>query len=129
MTPSNYESDADDRFGTGSGDKFSRPGSNGSGSTLSPGSKSGSRATRFMRRLSSTLTPNTRKNAAPSISPTVAEEDDSEVAGQNRRPETAPVTDNAVPQSTATYLGDVNVQFPDTLLWKRRTMCLDSQGF
>jgi hypothetical protein len=26
-------------------------------------------------------------------------------------------------------MGDVNVQFPDNLLWKRRTMCLDSQGF
>jgi hypothetical protein len=26
------------------------------------------------------------------------------------------------------YLGDVNVQFPDTLLWKRRTLCIDSQG-
>lgn len=27
------------------------------------------------------------------------------------------------------YMGDVNVQFPDNLLWKRRAMCLDSQGF
>src|SRR5205823_4111304 len=27
------------------------------------------------------------------------------------------------------YMGDVNVQFPDNLLWKRRTICLDSQGF
>jgi hypothetical protein len=26
-------------------------------------------------------------------------------------------------------MGDVNVQFPDNLLWKRRWMCLDSQGF
>jgi hypothetical protein len=26
-------------------------------------------------------------------------------------------------------MGDVNVQFPDNLLWKRRTICLDSQGF
>jgi hypothetical protein len=26
-------------------------------------------------------------------------------------------------------LGDVNVQFPDNLLWKRRTLCLDSHGF
>lgn len=25
-------------------------------------------------------------------------------------------------------IGDVNVQFPDSLLWKRRTMLLDSQG-
>lgn len=26
-------------------------------------------------------------------------------------------------------MGDVNVQFPDNLLWKRRAMRLDSQGF
>jgi hypothetical protein len=26
-------------------------------------------------------------------------------------------------------IGDVNVQFPDTLLWKRRSMLLDSQGY
>ena len=26
-------------------------------------------------------------------------------------------------------MGDVNVQFPDTLLWKRRNACLDSTGF
>ncbi|KAM0464232.1 hypothetical protein ACHAPV_002784 [Trichoderma viride] len=26
-------------------------------------------------------------------------------------------------------LGDVNVQFPDSLLWKRRNLCLDAQGF
>jgi hypothetical protein len=26
-------------------------------------------------------------------------------------------------------MGDVNVQFPDNLLWKRRSLCVDSQGF
>lgn len=26
-------------------------------------------------------------------------------------------------------MGDVNVQFPDNLLWKRRNLCLDGQGF
>ncbi len=35
----------------------------------------------------------------------------------------------ASPPSIVAYLGDVNVQFPDNLLWKRRTLCLDSQGF
>ena len=28
-----------------------------------------------------------------------------------------------------TDVGDVNVQFPDTLLWKRRHMELDGQGY
>jgi hypothetical protein len=32
------------------------------------------------------------------------------------------------PITTSTNVGDVNVQFPDTLLWKRRSMLLDSQG-
>jgi hypothetical protein len=32
------------------------------------------------------------------------------------------------PITTNTNIGDVNVQFPDTLLWKRRSMLLDSQG-
>lgn len=30
---------------------------------------------------------------------------------------------------TAIEIGDVNVQFPDTLLWKRRSISVDSQGF
>lgn len=31
--------------------------------------------------------------------------------------------------SNSVDIGDVNVQFPDSLLWKRRSMLLDSQGF
>jgi hypothetical protein len=33
------------------------------------------------------------------------------------------------PTATIVNVGDVNVQFPDSLLWKRRSMALDSQGF
>ena len=32
------------------------------------------------------------------------------------------------PPSSAVNLGDVNVQFPDTLLWKRRQMLIDEKG-
>ncbi|OIW33552.1 hypothetical protein CONLIGDRAFT_569808 [Coniochaeta ligniaria NRRL 30616] len=127
MTEATGEYDSDDRYGNGSGDKYFRPGSNGSGGAPSPGPKSANRATRFMRRLSNTIG-SSRKNMAPSISPTVAEEDDAAVADQNEQ-HTPPSRGNSNQQSIATYLGDVNVQFPDTLLWKRRTMCLDSQGF
>ncbi|KAH8909889.1 hypothetical protein BR93DRAFT_425542 [Coniochaeta sp. PMI_546] len=127
MTEATGEYDSDDRYGNGSGDKHSRPGSNGSGGALSPGPKSANRATRFMRRLSNTIGSG-RKNMAPSISPTVAEEDDAAVEDHNEQHVPAP-RGNSNQQSIATYLGDVNVQFPDTLLWKRRTMCLDSQGF
>lgn len=31
--------------------------------------------------------------------------------------------------TTSVNIGDVNVQFPDTLLWKRRSMIVDSQGY
>jgi hypothetical protein len=134
MTEATAEYDSDDKYGNGTGDRYSRPGSNGSISALSPGPKSANRATRFMRRLSNTI--GSRKNLAPSISPTVAEEDDAAVADQHQyqqqQQHATPQShrrNNSQPQSIATYLGDVNVQFPDTLLWKRRTMCLDSQGF
>lgn len=127
MTEASGGYESDDRYGNGSGDKYSRPGSNGSSGTLSPGPKSANRATRFMRRLSNTIGSG-RKNMAPSISPTVAEEDDAAVADQNEQ-HFASSRGDSHQQSIATYLGDVNVQFPDTLLWKRRTMCLDSQGF
>ncbi|KAM5353942.1 hypothetical protein ACJ41O_000592 [Fusarium nematophilum] len=86
--------------------------------TKSNGEKKKSRAGRFMRRLSS-LSSSRGKAATPTIlSPTVQEE----------VPEPArPVTTG--PPSIVSYMGDVNVQFPDNLLWKRRNMCLDSQGF
>ncbi|KAB5570258.1 hypothetical protein GE09DRAFT_1171026 [Coniochaeta sp. 2T2.1] len=126
MTEATGEYDSDDRYG----DKYSRPGSNSStGSALSPGPKNPNRATRFMRRLSNTIG-STRKNMPPHISPTVAEEDDSVFADQSIKLAVHPSRGgNSNQQEIPTYLGDVNVQFPDTLLWKRRTMCLDSQGF
>jgi hypothetical protein len=127
MNEATGEYDSDDKYGNGSGDKHSRPGSNGSSVALSPGPKSANRATRFMRRLSNTI--GSRKNVAPSISPTVAEEDDAAVADQYGQQNMPQSRGSSNQQSVATYLGDVNVQFPDTLLWKRRTMCLDSQGF
>ncbi|KAI2626448.1 hypothetical protein GGR54DRAFT_471094 [Hypoxylon sp. NC1633] len=85
--------------------------------------KSMKRASRFMRRLSNSLGGN-RKNPSPSISPTVAEEDADQLAA-------ASMTDISLSSQPAVvaYMGDVNIQFPDNLLWKRRSMCLDTQGF
>ncbi|SPO03040.1 uncharacterized protein DNG_05721 [Cephalotrichum gorgonifer] len=77
-----------------------------------------SRTGRFMRRLSSSL--GGRSKSTPTgISPTLHEEVSSEAVGmgETRGP------------AMAAYMGDVNVQFPDNLLWKRRCLCLDSQGF
>ncbi|KAI0115027.1 hypothetical protein F4814DRAFT_302811 [Daldinia grandis] len=84
--------------------------------------KSETRASRFMRRLSNSLSGN-RKVTSPHISPTVAEEDADQVV--------APTTNVSLSSQLAVvaYMGDVNVQFPDNLLWKRRSMSLDTQGF
>lgn len=80
------------------------------------------RTARFMRRLSSSLG-GARKSGSASISPTVKEEDADQL-------EKAPVVQQQVASPTiVAFMGDVNVQFPDNLLWKRRSMCLDSQGF
>ena len=95
-------------------------------SPASPGGKS-SRTSRFIRRLSNTLTTG-RKNTAPSISPTVAEENAAEVEAASRGSTATSAATQAQPTIVA-FMGDVNVQFPDNLLWKRRSICLDSQGF
>jgi hypothetical protein len=80
--------------------------------------KKKSRTGRFMRRLSS-LSSSRGKTTPPTVlSPTVHEE-----MAEPVRPATTG------PPSIVSYMGDVNVQFPDNLLWKRRNMCLDSQGF
>lgn len=123
MTEASGESDGDDnrRFGSGSSTGATSP---------NPGTK-GNRASRFMRRLSNSLS-SSRKNVTPSISPTVTEEDDAEVAAQSGEmvpPSRGSLATGYLPPSIVSYMGDVNVQFPDNLLWKRRTMCLDSQGF
>ncbi|KAK3295751.1 uncharacterized protein B0H64DRAFT_460383 [Chaetomium fimeti] len=92
-----------------------------------PASPKSNRASRFMRRLSNTLVTG-RKNTAPSISPTVAEENAAEVEAASRG-STAVSAAAQAPPSIVAFMGDVNVQFPDNLLWKRRSICLDSQGF
>lgn len=86
--------------------------------------RSKSRTSRFMRRLSNSLGTG-RKANTPNISPTVAEEDDAPAVASK------PASHNPAGSvsTVATYMGDVNVQFPDNLLWKRRSMCLDSAGF
>lgn len=86
----------------------------GSGDDAKSEKRSKSRTGRFMRRLSSSLSSGRSKSTTTGISPTLHEEVSSEAVG---------------PPRVAAFMGDVNVQFPDNLLWKRRCMCLDSQGF
>lgn len=83
------------------------------------GDKKLSRAGRFMRRLS-TLSGSRSKNSPPGITHAVAEEMFEPMVPR-------PATTGS--PTIVSYMGDVNVQFPDTLLWKRRNLSLDSQGF
>ncbi|KAK3302314.1 uncharacterized protein B0T15DRAFT_300810 [Chaetomium strumarium] len=115
------------RTAEGGADADAETKSNSSSGPASPNQSKGSRASRFMRRLSNTLVTG-RKNAAPSISPTVAEENAAEVEAASRGGTATGAAAQSQPTIVA-FMGDVNVQFPDNLLWKRRSICLDSQGF
>lgn len=90
--------------------------------------KEGNRASRLIRRLSSTFSPSRKQSTSTMTSPVLPEEStfDPEKTPQARAT-TAPTTAQ-VPNMVA-VIGDVNVQFPENLLWKRRTMSLDSNGF
>lgn len=75
--------------------------------------KKPSKASRLFKRMSSSLSSASRRSIQV-ISPPVREEDHDTL-------------DTAEPPS-AVVIGDVNVQFPDTLLWKRRWVEIDPQG-
>lgn len=88
--------------------------------------KEGNRASRIMRRLSSTFSP--KKTGPATTSPTLPEEGFVETEKANPpRSMTAPAAPTA--GAMVACMGDVNVQFPENLLWKRRSMSLDSNGF
>lgn len=95
--------------------------------------KEGNRASRLMRRLSSTFSPSRKQSTSTVTSPILPEEDafDPEKTPQAPRAMTAPVTPQPQAQANniVAVMGDVNVQFPENLLWKRRTMSLDANGF
>ncbi|KAG6028287.1 hypothetical protein E4U40_001100 [Claviceps sp. LM458 group G5] len=84
------------------------------------GDKKLSRAGRFMRRLSN-ISGARSKNSPPPVS-TASKQEEAQDTAQSRPSTTGTPT-------IVSYMGDVNVQFPDNLLWKRRNMSLDSQGY
>lgn len=91
-------------------------------STATVEEKKESRASRLIRRMSS-ITSTSRRSIAGAFSPPAKED-------------TNPVTEAAVSQSPSHTsitepidIGEVNVQFPETLLWKRRFMRIDENGF
>ena len=103
---------------------LSPPPTAGSTSSLSDekAEKKTSKASRMLRRMSSSLSAS-RKSLTHAVSPTVRE--DPEPANDSLFPASS---SSFSPTPTSVTVGDVNVQFPDTLLWKRRSMLLDSQG-
>ncbi|KAL4890248.1 hypothetical protein BDV59DRAFT_204640 [Aspergillus ambiguus] len=85
----------------------------------SPEEKKESRTSRLLRRMSS-IKSHSRKNTVGTLNPVVKEEATPPPANE---PETAAEAPQAVD------IGEVNVQFPDTLLWKRRFVRVDDQGY
>lgn len=81
--------------------------------------KKASRASRMLHRISSSVSAS-KKSITHAISPTVREEGE---------PPSSPAKFPEGEASTVLEMGDVNVQFPDNLLWKRRAMHLDSHGY
>lgn len=108
---------------------FSPPPTAGSLSSTSDdrSEKKTTRASRMLRRMSSSLSAG-RKTIAHAMSPTVREESEP-VPGLDFQSPTSSQPSNAPVTPTSTSVGDVNVQFPDSLLWKRRSMLLDSAGY
>ncbi|KAJ5101811.1 hypothetical protein NUU61_004033 [Penicillium alfredii] len=87
--------------------------------------KKGSRASRLMRRMSS-ITSTSRRSIIGALSSPVQEEDSTSALRKDS------VTSPASPPSRAAKpidIGEVNVQFPETLLWKRRFMRIDENGY
>ncbi|KAJ5199926.1 hypothetical protein N7491_009277 [Penicillium cf. griseofulvum] len=89
-----------------------------------PEDKKASRTSRLMRRMSS-ITSNSRRSIIGALSSPVKEEyvpiytDGSSKAPGSTSSRTSEPID----------IGEVNVQFPDTLLWKRRVMRIDEEGY
>ncbi|KAJ5546337.1 hypothetical protein N7494_003922 [Penicillium frequentans] len=84
-----------------------------------------SRASRLMRRMSS-ITATSRRSIIGALSSPVKEEDLASIAAGE-----SALSPSSSHQSLSKpiEIGEVNVQFPDTLLWKRRCMRIDENGY
>lgn len=94
--------------------------------------KKESRRSRIMRRMSN-LTSGSRRSVASALSPSSTSKEESFTPTIQEHIELLPEPEpEAPPHRTPQHvvdIGDVNVQFPDTLLWKRRFMRIDDQGY
>jgi hypothetical protein len=82
-----------------------------------------SRTSRLMRRMSS-ITSNSRRSIIGALSSPVKEEYVPTTNGSSKAPGSA-----SSRISEPIDIGEVNVQFPETLLWKRRVMRIDEEGY
>ncbi|KAJ5340729.1 hypothetical protein N7541_009853 [Penicillium brevicompactum] len=105
----------------------SRPPTGETMNSTSPTSedKRGSRASRLMRRVSS-ITSTSRRSIIGALSSPVKEEEYAPTFA-NGSTDAAGSTDSRT--SEPVDIGEVNVQFPETLLWKRRVMRIDESGY
>ncbi|PON25197.1 hypothetical protein TGAM01_v205883 [Trichoderma gamsii] len=91
-----------------------------------------SRAGRFMRKLSNFSTGSSKSKTSSvedSINTTATSiTTAASTAAPTQARKVAPPASSG-DAAIVSDLGDVNVQFPDSLLWKRRNLCLDAQGF
>jgi hypothetical protein len=87
--------------------------------------KKASRASRLMRRMSS-LTSTSRRSIIGALSSPVKEE---EYAPTFTNGSSKALGSSSPRISEPIDIGEVNVQFPETLLWKRRVMRIDEQGY
>lgn len=106
---------------------FSPPATAGSNSSTSDekSETKSTRASRMLRRLSSSLSAG-RKTISHAMSPTVREEFE---PSMNSDPQGSFQPPDMLVTPTTISMGDVNCQFPDSLLWKRRSMMVDSAGY
>lgn len=84
--------------------------------------KKGSRASRMLKRLSALGMSKPKNKETPLTSPTY------EISHQETITEQGEILD-PLAMRTVVDIGEVNVQFPETLLWKRRFLRVDDQGF
>ncbi|KAL5362717.1 hypothetical protein BJX96DRAFT_106668 [Aspergillus floccosus] len=84
----------------------------------SPEEKKESRTSRLIRRMSS-IKSHSRKSTISTVSPIVKEESSPSRSKMSEAAEAPQAVD----------IGEVNVQFPDALLWKRRFVRVDDQGY
>lgn len=95
--------------------------------------KKGSRTSRLLNRMSS-ITSNSRRSFLGALSPSGSFKGEEGITTPEKSPEPGPPSAPAsaaapAPEVPAIEIGEVNVQFPDTLLWKRRFVRIDDKGY